>query len=575
MDDNKGKFIERTTEDGVRYALYVPENVNADTKVFTYVHGSGGANGDWRNAKNGVLEHGSDSIIIMPTMSWDSDWAVKTMNVVNQVKEEYGITNTTVSSSGFSMGGFAGYVTVAENIKQNPDAEPQTVFFIDDYARKTYYNYQTTLQDEETVQSFKDNQTVFFIYEPTSKNQAQANAFAQAGLNVIRVKCVGQDHVTINKKFFYNGVYDYASGGTLPSEGYKYEMYNPETGKWEEISYDKVATQDALFEHLNIDTFVSNMNRLYTLPDISIKSSNKELETYLNAIRRELRNTNFLTTNFTEASFTSTTKVPNAIPDLINEYFSMTSSLLNSLANKTIAIAKIAGEIELLDKNLASRLESINTGDLLYQTATPVTKPIVSEDAVKEDVVEETPQPEPTPTPTPEPTPTPDLTPETEVIDKTPVVPDTKPEQTTEEKENPTEDKKPTNNDNNNQNKPQPEPTTEEKLPIEEQFPKYEELYSTNDKIVYNYNDEYKVVIHHEEGKITGVEYYYDYKTTEAATTAVEQLKLDYKDVENFDQVIQKDQYVKVLFKEEIYKDMTLDEFKENYKDLEEVLEEK
>ena len=567
MNDNtRGKFIERTTEDGVRYAIYVPENVNSDTQVFTYVHGSGGPAGDWRNAKNGVLEHGSDSIIIMPTMPWGKDWGKETMTIVESVKQEYGITNTNVSASGFSMGGFCGYETVLENIKQHPDAEPQTVFFIDDYGKTTYHGYMYEVKKEEVMQTFIDNQTVFFIYEPSGKGAGQSTAYAKAGINVIRVKCIGQDHVTINKKFFYNGVYDYASGGTLPSEGYKYEMYNPETGKWEEISYEKVATQDALFEHLNIDTFVSNMNRLYTLPDISIKSSNKELETYLNAIRRELRNTNFLTTNFSDASFTSTTKVPNAIPDLINEYFSMTSSLLNSLANKTIAIAKIAGEIELLDKNLAGRLESINTGDLLYQTATPVTKPIVSEDIVKEEVVEDT---KPTPEPNPEiekPSTTTEEKPKEQtptVTDKTPVVPDTKPEKTPE-------DKKPTNNDNNNQNKP-----SEEKLPIEEQFPKYEELYSTDDKIVYNYNDEYKVVIHHEDGKITGVEHYYDYKTTEAATTAAEQLKLDYKDVENFDQVIQKDQYVKVLFKEDTYKDMTLDQFKENYKDLEEVLEQK
>ena len=86
-EDTRGKFIERTSEDGVRYAIYVPEDVNADTQVFTYVHGSGGPSGDWINSQNGVLEHGSDSIIIMPTMTWSSDWGKKTMKIVNDVKE--------------------------------------------------------------------------------------------------------------------------------------------------------------------------------------------------------------------------------------------------------------------------------------------------------------------------------------------------------------------------------------------------------------------------------------------------------------------------------------------------------
>ena len=582
-EDTRGKFIERTSEDGVRYAIYVPENVNADTQVFTYVHGSGGPSGDWRNSQNGVLEHGSDSIIIMPTMTWSSDWGKKTMKIVNDVKQEYGITNTTVSASGFSMGGFCGYETVLENIKQNPDAEPQTVFFIDDYGRGTYYGYENAVKDQEVMQTFKDNQTVFFLYEPSGKGAGQATAYAKAGINVIRVKCVGQDHVGINKKFFQNGVYDFQAGGMLPSENYVYQIYNNETGKWEEIPYENVANKDALYEYFNIDTFVSNMNRLYTLPDITIKSSNKALETYLNAIRRELRNTTFLTANFNEASFDSTTKVPTTIPDMITEYFTMTSSLLNSIANKTVSIARIAGEIELLDKNMASRLENINSGDELYSIAQPIPQvpitdqitteddemiPIIKEEDIKE---EQTTEQETTEQ---------DTTKQQEVVPEkdqevVPIIPVTKEEST--ENNKPSKSEQPT--ENNKPSKPeQPtiqEPTTEDKIPIEEDFPKYEELYSTDDKIVYNYNDEYKVVIHHEDGKITGVEHYYDYKTTEDATTAVEQLKLEYKDNENFDQVIQKDQYVKVLFKEDIYKDMTLDQFKENYKDLEEVLEQK
>ena len=86
------------------------------------------------------------------------------------------------------------------------------------------------------MQTFKDNQTVFFLYEPSGKGAGQATAYAKAGINVIRVKCVGQDHVGINKKFFQNGVYDFQAGGMLPSENYVYQIYNNETGNWDDLN---------------------------------------------------------------------------------------------------------------------------------------------------------------------------------------------------------------------------------------------------------------------------------------------------------------------------------------------------
>ena len=532
----KGKFITVTKENGIKYKVYVPENVTADTPIVTYAYGTGDP-----GIEKCILENGSDSVFIMTIVDWKADLGTITMNIVNEVKQEYGITSTTVTPSGFSLGGFAGYNTAAENIRQNPDCEPQTVFLIDTYGT-IFYNPSLYLNDTDTINLFKENQTIFFALDHTQKTTDINTLYAEAGLNIIQVKCIGQGHGDINASFFNEGMYDYMAGHVLPKDGYIYSVYNKETGKWEEIPYEKVSNKDELYSYFNIDTFASNMNRLYTLPDITIKSSNKVLETYLNAIRRELRNTSFLTANFNEASFDSTTKVPTSIPNMITEYFKMTSSLLNSIANKTTSIAKIAGEIDLLDKNMANRLDNINSGDILYEISQPVSRSLPSEEIIVEE-------------------------------EKIVIPLQVKDESTKQKTENSTEAKVEQNIENqkpsnNNQNKI----TTKDKNIIKEDFPKYEELYSTNDKVVYNYNDEYKVIIHHEDGKVTGVEHYYDYKTTEDATIAVEQLKLEYKDNENFDQIVQKGQYVKVLFKEDMYKNMTLDKVKENYKDLKEIL---
>ena len=46
-----------------------------------------------------------------------------------------------------------------------------------------------------------------------------------------------------------------------------------------------------------------------------------------------------------------------------------------------------------------------------------------------------------------------------------------------------------------------------------------------------------------------------------------------YDIVHNLDKIIQKDNLIKVIFKEDMFKNISLDKFKENYKTLEEVLE--
>ena len=380
---------------------------------------------------------------------------------------------------------------------------------------------------------------------------------------------------------------DFALGKSdliLP-EGYSLRYYDPTTGEIiKNITPDMAAELFGItsYENLSKNTQIS----LATLGDISIKSDNKTLETYLNSIRKAIRNTNFLTTNFNEANFISTTKVPKEIPEIVNSYFAMTAALLNKISNKTVAIAKIASEIEILDNNMSKQAEVLNAPDL-YIAATQPESSLLTNSTTNDDVILNPPLDDSLDDSnkenvvvdqlvnTEEPKPVPEQTPSTPVV-----LPNTIPSGNQPSTEDEQKTPKPDPSDDNEQTGPLPsnptppvQPSTEEKPSIEEQFPKYDELYTSNDKVVFNYNDKYKVVVHHENGKITGVEHYYDYKTTEDATKAVEQLTKDYKDIENFDKIIQKDQYVKVMFKEDMYKDISLDNFKEKYKDLEEVLE--
>lgn len=538
-EDIRGQFVIRDKGNGIKYKMYVPENVNADTPVFTYALGSGDP-----GIEKCVLEQGSDSIFIVTVVDYNNNIDKVTMNIVDEVKQEFGVTSTVVTPSGFSLGGPVGYKTAAENIRRNPGCEPQTVFLVDAYGTY-FYNPKLHLNDQETLNLFKENNTVFFALDHPLKTTDVNTQYAKAGLNIIQVKCIGQGHGDINASFFNEKMYDYMAGQALPKDGYVYSMYNSETGEWEEIPYEEIATKYDLNSYFGTDTLTSNIERLNKLPDITVKSDDKTLENYLNNIRSSIRNTNFLTSNCGKNSYASTTQVPTAIPGIITEYFTSTSTLLNKIATKTAQIANITVEIEKLDSEMAKQTETLNEQTLtgpVVQTETTLLTNVATNDIDNSK----------------------------QTINETNTIKNENINQTVSQQEVTTA--------NNNQQVLETErktstPIYQKNNSIEEQFIEYEKLYSTNDKVVYNYNDKYKIVIHHENGRITGVEHYYNYKNSEEAIKAIGQLNADYKNVANLNKIIQKDNLIKVVFKEDMFKNISLDKFKENYKALEEVLE--
>ena len=604
MEPNRIK--EYTLTDGTVITAYVPENVSNDTPVFyySYVVGSNyNEDSVWQGMEDDMAKYDGDAIVIIPhdkrlQIGGESTnthkYQMNATEAFETVKKDLGIETTQFINGGFSAGFGYGTRTLAHYLQENPNADRQVLLAVDGVINPT-----ANLQQSE-LDALKANNTLIISFTQQKNHNYQANLFKSTGLPILYVvdnsipentpdsKYWGiHDQVAID--FFDKGLYEqvinFALGKsdlTLP-DGYSLRYYDPNTGE-----IVKNITPDQAAELLGITSY-DNLSKntqihLATLGDISIKSNDKTLESYLNAIRKEIRKTNFLTTNFNEAQYISTTKVPTDIPEMVNSYFAMTASLLNRIANKTVAIARIAHEIEILDNNMSKQAELLNNAPGLYVAATPPEPSIIINNLTNNDVILNPPpddvvvdqltnkeEPKPDDIPSNKGNETPSnpqgTTPQTQ-----PVIPPTLPGNNDEDETPSTPEEKPDDNGTDGQTPSAPEQQPE-KPPIEEQFPEYDELYTTNDKVVFNYNDKYKVVIHHENGKITGVEHYYDYKTTEEATKAAEQLKLDYKDTENFDKVIQKDRYVKVLFKEDMYKNITLDNFKEKYKDLDEVLE--
>ena len=93
------------------------------------------------------------------------------------------------------------------------------------------------------------------------------------------------------------------------------------------------------------------------------------------------------------------------------------------------------------------------------------------------------------------------------------------------------------------------------------------ELYSDDTKIVYNYNDLYKLVYYHDGTNITGLENYYEMENSAVAAYTKTSLASTYPNAT----LTQKGRYVIITYNESEYKDLTLEEVKETFSFLQEI----
>ena len=502
----------------------------------------------------------------MPSMDWGADWGTNTMEIINDVREEYGITNLNVSGSGFSKGGFAGVEIVAENIKQNPNIEPQMVFLVDDYSDVQYVPQRVFT--EERMELFKQNNTVFFAFDPEWKQEGHGveryEELTKQGLKIVRVVCDNGDHIQINKNFLQNGVYNYTSGGLLPNEGYTYQtyVYNEKTGQYEWITldYETVSSIDNLYAFYgqnNIET-TKTKEELLNLENLVLRSEDKVLEKHLNSIRTSIKSTSLLS-SANMSGFGSTTKMPSQVPEVVDRFVNSTIDLLSKLASETEQFARIGESINEMNFNLERKVIEIEEFDF---------DEYVREDAIRKEKEEQNKEIKTTITSEVEETVENDATEE-------------KNESSNKKNNHESTSSAPSKNhssSNSNQTDNQPstapqinEPPQQEiePSPALKEFPKYEMILSDKNKLVFEHESGYKLVLHKENDIITGVEHYYDLQTEVNAIEMYDKIKLTYQNNEYFKTAIQDGQYIKIIFKNEIYKNLSLNDINTLYSNLE------
>lgn len=98
-------------------------------------------------------------------------------------------------------------------------------------------------------------------------------------------------------------------------------------------------------------------------------------------------------------------------------------------------------------------------------------------------------------------------------------------------------------------------------------------LYSDNNKIVYNYYDAYFMVFYHDGTNITGEELYYNYQDVTTASYALASIKADMDDEEGIESVKQSGTYVIVKYDSSMYEGFTVETVRAAYAALDEVQE--
>ena len=581
------------TEDinGTYYQIYYPKNVdpnnvNPNTQVAIYMHGGGGQTSGGNDAVN-YLQNSTNinSIIIIPnnsardTQSFYND----VVNVYDSFISENGIKQNNLVISGFSNGYRSTFGILDSYLEKHPNSNPASVYLVETYVQSDgiyQYNYD----------AYKKNGTMFYSYTPAygSKNAnsasspssadftyEQINSLTEHGCNVVNIlhPYVDADHNQLAYHFFGDDIIDFANGGVMlpsgefkqelqkllvggalvktvycqansDSEGwlsgqyrYIYQVRNPETGLWEEIDADKINTLDKIRNFFGIvslplitdEAYLTNLNYIASL-SLDRETFSTDSDTFLGNISNMynvIKSTTFATNSYV-SSFggSSTSKIPSSIPDVINKYFSSTSNILCSLGVFLKKCEESNTLMEETEKDIgtdAGSLGDYGVIDLGNNGGAPTYNQPIGGNPSSGD-----PQPSAPSNPR-------ELVPSDE----------------------PTTDI------------PQDD-GTEDPSNWRENFPDYDKLHTTSDKVVFNCNDEYRVIVHRDGETITGVEYYYDLGSNENVASALRQLKEMYgnSDIEN---ILIKDGCVKVVFNESVFNSLSVSEFRNKFSNLKEI----
>ena len=357
------------------YNIYVPENVNEDTPVVFYAFNT--AFDKQTDTKEALMAQNDGAIVIVPMNTGvrvggetsGHEYQTEAIDVFNFLKEEYDLNTTQFNQAGYSAGFGCSVRTLADYIKENPDAGRQVLISVDGCRSDNGF----TLYNSE-LDVLEENDTIIISYSQKHRHTmpgGEMNFLKKPSVPILYVidpelpedtKSTWRHwHDVIPENFItkdlYNDLMNFALGnGELP-EGYIYRVYNPETGLIEDIAREDVA------EFFKINSYSTLVNGLKSLDlfNASVTSDSSVLINHVNNILSSIKNSSFVQSGNTySSSFASTTNVPSAIPSIVQDYYSATAKLLTKLANDVKQFAKIGEIFEEEDKKMEQEANELN-----------------------------------------------------------------------------------------------------------------------------------------------------------------------------------------------------------------------
>ena len=564
--------------------LYVPDKIDENTSVFIFEHGSGHGLSEVQAYAETTQPN---QIIIAPYRSGsstnDSKHYNELMDMVESVRKEYNITNNNLTSSGFSAGGYYGLAVASANIEAHQgNIGPQIVCMVDDFS-DSMYNPESTY-NKLNLDNLKDNNSIMFMLEQPCKylggdtgkaaNKA-ADYYAEQGLNVIRVECKASNgsnaHSTVKQRFFDSGFAEFSQGTTtLPDDDcFVYRIYNKETQEWEEIDVNEINTLNKVYNYFGIDgnaktgkIYEGNLKylqeildgRVINLDNIDISSDLGIVLSNVNNVFSQIRNTTIVNNGISLVEGTSAINVLSQISGVINTYYNNVITLLCNLANTLKQIEDSAYTFDEGEKEIAKEAETVNGDNVVSLDTSAVSAGVLigSDLANKEEVNDTTDE---------------TTSKEDSMTDDAIELPKDKPDSKDVPKTT-----IPVKKEKYEPISSEPEQDTNNTVSSwKEEFPEYSELYSTDDKVVFDCNNEFKVILHRNGDTITGIEYYYDFGSSENAANALFNLKSMYQD-SSIENIMMKDRYVKVIFNDSMFNNLSVSEFRNRYSNLNEIV---
>ena len=504
---------------------------------------------------NNIRTTNPDAMIIHSAGAQDN---FKLVDITDKIMECTGMDYNNVAFEGHSAGCFGVTSAAGSYARRHPNNIPPTLIMADGYYRVSPSSLKS--KDIQALNDMGATVIELSVYGKTP-NSHGLERFIGNGTTVLyldpKSKSKSGGHGSAYKHAFGTDLIGLALGNGGNFDGYdiKYTMdiYDPQTGKLvaknvspnEALKYlkenpyfkSKVYIQSLEYtSNANFDDFKERSNNLIALKDIDmsklsnlyeVSSDKKYVLDNMQKIISITSSTKMLG-GFWGCGTSSTTRVPVCAKDYVYNYKRMLVSLLEKISNEAIDAIGVALDIDTTDMKLKSAIDSFD--DLII--------------------------------------------PEAPILESTPTGQDSNKDKEEDKNKNKGNDK---SNDSVPRHHNMPGGLPREKTSTNfssnnQEFPDYDSIKSSDNRIVYEVNQGCKVIIDKDvNNNITNMEYYYDFGNEKNATDMLNDMKQKYFQLSGSAEVTQNGQYVKVSFNKQYCEKISLDDVLKQYSNFERV----